>query len=360
MTISIDTGSIEKVRSLVEKRVEQGEFSGVCLVKQGSNALVHDARGFAHRGFAIPNTTATRFDTASVGKIFTAVAALQLMEQGKLSLDTPVIPFLGLTGTTISDAVTIRHCLTHTSGIGDDADEEAGEDYELLFVDSPNYRIRETADFLPNFIHKPPVFAPGEGSRYNNVAFILVGLAIEKVSGLTYRDYIRQHVFDRAGMEGADYLAMDGINTHFAEHYKKITRDDGEVEWRKNIYSYPPIGSPADGATLTALDLDTYFRALRDGKLLGPEPTNLMHTPQAKDEDTTTGSSWYGFALQFRLDQAGRVIQYGKDGINAGVASQAVYYPDHDLSVILLANQDCNVWSLHRQIEDALFQPDVA
>ena len=90
------------------------------------------------------------------------------------------MPFLGLSGTAISDDVTIYQCLTHTSGIGDDADEEAGEDYEALFKDKPNYSIRETSDFIPQCTTRDAVFSPGEGVRYNNCAFVLLGLVIEK------------------------------------------------------------------------------------------------------------------------------------------------------------------------------------
>ena len=331
--------------------MEAGEFSGVALIKRGDDVILHEAHGFAHRGFAIPNTVQTRFDIASVTKLFTAAAILQLVERGDLALDTPVMPYLDLPGTRIADEVTVYHCLTHTSGIGDDADEDAGEDYEALFIDKPNYSLRETKDFLPQFVDKEPNFPPGEGVRYNNVAFVLLGLAIERASGLSYRDYVKQHVFERAGMSSADFLAMDGVNAHFAEHYKRIEHEDGGVEWRKNIYSYPPIGSPDGGATVTALDLDTYFRALGNSTLLSGDTTKRMLTPQARVWEKPTGSRWIGFATQIDVGLDGQVRAWGKDGINAGVASQAMFYPVQDTSVILLANQDCNVWALHREIE---------
>ena len=90
------------------------------------------AYGWATRRWAVPVSLATRFDTASITKLFTAVAALQLIGEGRLGLDTSIVEVVDLTGTTISPAVTVRHLLTHTSGIADDADEEAGEDYEAL------------------------------------------------------------------------------------------------------------------------------------------------------------------------------------------------------------------------------------
>lgn len=342
------------IRAVVDRHVEAG-FSGVCLVKRGDADILHEAYGLAHRGFGIPNTIDTRFDIASVTKTFTAAAILQLIEAGELALDTWVMPLLGIEGTRISDDVTVYHCLTHTSGIGDDADEEAGEEYEALFVDNPNYSIRETADFLPQFVDKNPNFPPGEGVRYNNVAFILLGLVIEQVTGTTYRDYVRQHVFERAGMTGADFCAMDGVHPHLAEHYKKIEHDDGTVEWRKNIYSYPPIGSPDGGATVTALDLDRFVRAIRAGKLLGAEWTERFLRPHVMQKVLDSGgAAWIGFAFEFKLDSEGTIVHMDKEGENAGVGSILAYFPTSDTTVVLLANVDYDVWRMFQEIEPLL------
>jgi CubicO group peptidase (beta-lactamase class C family) len=343
-----------EILPILEKHAAESHFSGVCLVKQGDEIVLHEAYGLAHRGFDVPNTTGTRFDIASVTKIFTAVAVMQLVDQGRIAFDTRIMPFLGIEGTKIPDAVTVFHALTHTSGIADDADEEAGEDYEALFIDKPNYSLRETKDFLPQFAYKDPVFPPGERARYNNVAFVLLGLVIEKVTGVPYRDYVKQQVFEHAGMTGADFCAMDGTCPNFAEHYKRIERDDGTIEWRKNIYSYPPIGSPDGGATVTALDLDKLIRALQANRLMSPEASRQLLTPQVKTKDVDGGSHWNGFAVEFRLDDKGKITRYGKDGINAGVASNCVYYPATDTTTVLLANQDCNVWAMQRELDPLL------
>ena len=154
-----------------------------------------------------------------------------------ITLDTLVMPHLGISGTRISAEVNVHHCLTHASGIADNANEETGEEYEDLFIDMPNYSIRHSADFLPQFVAKDRMFRPGEGVRYNNVAFVLLGLIVEKVTGTSYRDWVRASIFQRAGMLGADFCAMDGVQTDFAELYKRIDHDDGTVKWRKTIYS---------------------------------------------------------------------------------------------------------------------------
>lgn len=348
----------QMIRDCIDRHGTESGFSGVALVTRGGERVVHAAYGLAHRGFRVPNTVDTRFDVASVTKIFTAAAILQLVDRGEIALDTRVMPFIGIDGTTISDEVTVFHCLTHTSGIADDADEEAGEDYEQLFVDTPNYAIRETRDFLPQFAYKDPVFPPGEGVRYNNVAFVLLGLVIERATGMAYRDYVRQHVFARAGMDGADFCAMDGTCENLAEGYKRFEHDDGSVEWRKNIYSYPPIGSPDGGATVTALDLDRFFRALRDGALMGADASAMLLRPHVKRRDIENGSLWNGFGLEFALDREGGIVHVGKDGINAGVCAYARYYPALDTTVVTLANIEYDVCALQDEIRRSLLSTE--
>jgi CubicO group peptidase (beta-lactamase class C family) len=339
-----------EILSILDRYEAEDDFSGVVLVRQGNDDVVHEARGLAHRGFGVPNTVDTRFDIASVTKIFTAAATMQLVDQGKIALDTRVIPFLGIEETPISDEVTIYHLLTHTSGIADDADEEAGEDYEALWVDKPNYSVRETRDFLPQFIHKQPNFPSGEGVRYNNVAYILLGLVIETVSGISYRDYVRRNIFALASMDTANFCAMDGTCPNLAEHYKRVEHEDGTVAWRKNIYSYPPIGSPDGGATVTARDLDRFVRAIRSGVLMSGAASDQILTPHVKRQDIDGGSLWNGFAFEFSLDEHGNTVRFGKDGINAGVASFATWFPQTDTTCVLLANQDCDVWAMQREL----------
>ena len=179
--------ALRAVEALLREVEAGGRFSGVVGVTQGDQELLLDAFGYASRTWSIPATVETRFDSASITKLFTAVATLQLVEEDAFALDTSVIGYLGLEDTGISPAVTPYHLLTHTSGTADDADEEAGERYEDIFLERPNYSVGETADYLPQFVGKPPNFAPGEGCRYCNVGYVLLGLMIERATASTCR-----------------------------------------------------------------------------------------------------------------------------------------------------------------------------
>lgn len=345
-----------RIEAVLQRAVNESDFSGVCLVKRDEEIVYHRAFGLAHRGSGIANQVSTRFDIASITKLFTAVAIMQLVEQGTFGLDTAVMPFLERDDTRIPDAVTVFQLLTHTSGIADDADEEAGEDYELLFVDKPNYSIRTTEDFLPQFAYKEPMFPPGEGVRYNNCAFILLGLMIEKVTGQSYRDYMREHVFQRAGMTGAEFCAMDGVHPDLAEGYKKVIMGDGAVTWTKNIYSYPPIGSPDGGATVAAMDLDTFIRAISTGVVVNEASSRALFRPHVLVKDHGKQKLMNGLGFEFMVTPEDRIISIYKDGSNAGVAGILAYYPNSGTTSVLLANQDCRVWPIHREIQGVMLE----
>ena len=143
-------------------RADADEFSGVVLIRRGRQTLFSGGYGWASRRWPVPVTDHMRFDTASITKLFTAVAALQLVDQLRLDLDSRIADIVDLAGTTISPAVTVRNLLTHTSGIADDADEESGEDYAALWIERPCYSIALTCDALPLFAGQPPVFPPGQ------------------------------------------------------------------------------------------------------------------------------------------------------------------------------------------------------
>jgi CubicO group peptidase (beta-lactamase class C family) len=318
-------------------RAAADEFSGVVLIRRGERTEFSGAYGWASRRWPVPMTGAMRFDTASITKLFTSVAALRLVDRGKLDLDTPITEIVDLAGTTISPAVTVRHLLTHTSGIADDADEEAGESYEALWVDKPVYSVTEARDYLPQFAHKPPNFAPGAGVRYCNVGFILVGLAIEELTGTPYRDHIRADVFARVGMTSSDFYDRREAAPDVAEGWDPVLDTEGKrTGWKQNIFSYPPIGSASDGAHVTAPDLVRFLRALRAGELLSPERTELFLTPQVRHE--TDG--WYGFGLEFTLEPDDSVWAYSKGGGNTGVSNMVRHYPAADLDVVMLSNAE--------------------
>lgn len=339
-------------------------FSGVCMLKVNGETVFEKAYGYANRAYKIPNRIDTMFDTASITKLFTAVAILQLIQQNKLKLEDKIVEIIDLLDTEIPTDVTIRQLLNHTSGIADDADEEAGEDYSELFRNSPNYAIRECKDFLKNFAYKKPNFKAGTNVRYCNCSFILLGLAIEKITSMSYRDYVTSNIFKKADMKNTAFLSMDGINENTAEGYKSIIDSLGDlIGYQKNIYSYPPKGTSDSGAYTTAEDLNKFIYAIQNHLLLDNKFADILLSPQC---DFAYTDEWYeipglykrnGYAFEFlMLNDKEEPFCIYKDGQNDGVSAKFSYYPEKNISLVLLANQDCNVWKMTKEIQLEIYR----
>jgi CubicO group peptidase (beta-lactamase class C family) len=266
-----------------------------------------------------------------------------------------VTGYLGLEGTTVAPAVTPYHLLTHTSGIGDDADEDDGVEYETVFAERPNYSVTETVDFLPQCAHNEPKFAPGEGTRYCNCSYVLLGLMVERASGMRYRDYVVRHVFAPAGMARSGFFRMDRVEPDVAEGADPVTDAAGVVVgWRRGIYSYPPLGSPDGGAYVTARDLIAFHHALRDGRLLGEEMTAAILEPKEDYRKLPTGAHRTGYGFEFEVGPSGDVTTYWKQGINVGVSAMLSHWPRHDVTFAVLSNRRDGAGEPIKAIETAL------
>ena len=313
------------------------DFSGVVLLRRGDVTVFEGAYGLASPRWGIPNAMDTRFDTASITKLFTSVAVLQLVGRGKLDLDASIHTYADLSGTTISSEVTLRHLLTHTSGIADDADEEAGEDYAELWVDRPSYSVMTTRDFLPQFAHKEPLASPGEQCRYCNVGYVLAGLAVEHASGQSYREYVVDQILHRAGMTASGFFDRRDAEPNVAEGFDP----DEHGRLVQNIFKYPPIGSPDGGAHVTARDMVRFIEATRAGELLPADLTRLFFTPQVRHDEQTE----YGFGLAFR----GR--DWWKRGSNAGVSGIVKHYGEHGVHAVVLSNTEDGAWPVEDELD---------
>ena len=183
---------------------------------------------------------------------------------------------------------------------------------------------------------------PGpEGCRYCNAGYILLGLAIEAVTGTGYRDHLRRSVFGDAGMNTADFYDRRDAAPDVAEGWDPVIDGHGQRKgWRQNIFSYPSIGDPSGGAHVTAWDLVKFVQAVRGGRLLSAGLTEQFLTPQVHHHQGDGWQVWYGFGLEFVVDRHGMVRNYYKDGINAGASGIVRCYPEDGLDVVVLSNSE--------------------
>lgn len=326
------------------------DFSGVVLVRKGDETVFEAATGLASQRWGIQNTLDTRFDTASITKLFTSVAVLQQVEASMLDLETSIHHYVDLVGTTIGTDVTLLHLLTHTSGIADIVDEEAGESYAELWATSPIYTLRETADFLPLFAHKEPLGGPGVESNYSDAGYILAALALEKVTGQSFRAYVDNEIFGRAGLDDTGFFDRTDATPRLAEGWDKVETEDGESSWISSLYSALPIGAPHEGAQATAADLVRFLQALRAGELVNKELTDEFFSPQVELDEFTR----YGFGLEFDLNDDGTVRSYYTDGVAPGASGILRHYYGADLDVVVLSNSEEGAWDVIRELDERL------
>lgn len=344
--------SVIEIEDCLKELEAANRFSGVVYISKNNKNVLLNAYGYADISWKIRNSIDTRFNTASMTKLFTAAAVFQLIERGEFLIDTKIGEFLDLEETAISPEVNIYHLLTHTSGIADDCEEEDGEDYADFWKDKPNYSVQETADFLPNFIYKKRNFEPGEKSRYCNCSFILLGLVIEKITGMSYREYVKMNIFAALGMEHTDFLRLDGVHDNMAIGYYPVLGNESEDDtWRTNIYSFPPVGTPDSGAYTTVNDLRIFLEKVRNGNLFSEELTREFLSPQVHYRDEGDYTWRYGYVFEFRIDKSGNIVSYRKEGVNRGVCAVMIYYPQMDIYFITLSNLDNAAWEPVRRID---------
>ncbi len=329
--------SIEQVVcSYNENEEHDVPFSGVIRVGGSEDQSTEAAYGYANRSERVPNQAATRFGIASGCKVFTAVAICQLVEQGKLDLDTKLSQCTDASFPHFDPDITVHHLLTHSSGVPDYFDEEVMDDFEELWRERPTYGMTEVSHFLPLFAEEPMKFAPGERFAYNNSGYILLGLIVEKVSGMKFRDYVQTHIFDSCGMADSGYFRMDRLPERTALGY--IDSEDG---WKTNMFSLPAIGGPDGGAFTTTGDLDKFWNALLGYKLLSEKLTQKLLSPQiTEDEDTA-----YGYGIWIGMDGNQVRCRYIM-GFDPGVSMVSRVYADSRLRVHVLANIDGAAWQV--------------
>ncbi|ALC92347.1 penicillin-binding protein [Bacillus sp. FJAT-18017] len=322
------------------------KFSGTVLVKANENVLADISFGYANRSEQIKNNANTRYGIASGCKLFTAIAVCQLVEMGKLSFDMKLKDCLDIDFSNFDSDITIHHLLTHTSGIPDYFDEEVMDDFEELWVSNPMYKIRSLKNFLPLFQDMPMKFKAGERFSYNNAGYILLGLIIEKASQLDFAEYIQEHIFKKAGMEGAGYFEFDALPPNTAVGY--IDYPDGT--WKTNIYSLPVKGGSDGGAYVTVVDMVKLWETLMSNGLLSKDYTQLLLNPyvQVGDED-----HFYGLGVW--IEKKGTdILKYHVMGYDPGVSFHSAFYPENSSTVVVCSNKSNGAYKIFKGIEDEL------
>jgi CubicO group peptidase (beta-lactamase class C family) len=339
-----------QLTAILDASLQAHAFSGVVSIRQQDQILYQRAAGYADRSNRIANTLDTRFGIASGTKFFTALAIGKLIAAQQLSLSTRLQDCLALDFPHYSPEITIRHLLTHTSGIPDYLDEEKITDFDHFFVSRPWYELKGPRDYLAVFPDEPMKFPPGARFSYSNGGYILLGVVIEEVTGLPYRQYVEQAIFQVAGMQRSGFFAFNQLPEQTALGY--IEEAGG---WRTNIYNLPIVGASDGGAYTTADDLAILWKAFWNNEILPPDLVEIFAAPYVKAE-TEGKDTYYGHGLWMDMPPGGQPEVYIIGG-DAGVSFRSSVQRDSGLQVSVLSNTTDGAWPVLRDIKNALQAP---
>jgi CubicO group peptidase (beta-lactamase class C family) len=297
--------------------MREQKIPGVSLaVARAGDIVKIKGYGLANVELDVPVKPETMFQSGSVGKQFTATLVMMLVEEGRLKLDTKISDYLADTPPSWKD-VTIRHLLTHTSGLGDI--------YTVI-----NMRHDYTEDELLKAAESVPTeFLPGEKWKYSNTGYLTLGIIIHRVMGTFYGDLLRERIFEPLGMTTARIISETDIVPNRAAGYQFVKGKLKNQDWVA-----PALNTTADGSLyVSALDMAKWDAALYTEKLLKKTSLAQMWTQATLNDGTRTD---YGFGWGLGYSDGHKVIQHG--GSWQGFRTNISRYVDDKVTVIVLCN----------------------
>jgi CubicO group peptidase (beta-lactamase class C family) len=315
-----------KVDHFVAAEMQQQKIPGVAVgVFKAGKPILMKGYGYANLEHQAPVTPASVYHSASIGKQFAAVAIMLLVEDGRLALDSSIRTYFPDAPESWQD-ITLRHLLTHTSGIADY--------FEVMGTDGIEaYDGRR--DYAPGQLRKifytlPLIFAAGSDFSYSNTGYALLGFLIQRVTGRFYGDELRDRVFTPLGMPSAEVVSESDIVPNRVASYELI---DGE--W-KNQQWYAPTNNTADGAIyLSLLDYLAWERGLRQRALLSDESWNEIYTPV-----TLNDGRQYPYGFGWSIEQSQGAPWYHHSGGWLGFNLFISRYLANDVTIVVLTNLD--------------------
>ncbi len=294
LTISaFGAGESARIDTFIARYHELGLFNGSALVSDHGTPIFRKGYGLANMEWNVPAAPDTKFRLGSITKQFTATLVLQMVEEGKIDLNAPIARYLPDYPKPNADRITVHHLLNHTSGIPGYT--------ELPQFASISREARGPEQFLSVFSGLGLLFEPGTKFSYNNSAFFVLGVILEKLSGRTYEQLLQQRILTPAGMKDTGYDSTYPLLAKRAAGY-----DDTLEGFRNTSYIDMTLPFSAGSLYSTVEDLYLWDQALYGDKLLKAASKEKMFTP---------GLSDYGYGVYIRKSSGVTTIEHG-GGIN--------------------------------------------
>ncbi|WP_433959208.1 serine hydrolase domain-containing protein [Cytobacillus horneckiae] len=292
-------------------------FNGSIFLAKGNDVLVNKGYGFADKEKKSENSSETRFMIASISKIFTATAIIQLYDKGMLNIDEPVNNYLDINS--LEEDIKIIHLLNHTSGLKNFV--MCRKAFNLNEENKPINIAKKICDMKRNF-------KAGEKFAYNNTGYLMLALIVEKVSQVKYEDFIMQNIFLPLKMNNSSFVSI--INDDYAKGHKNGKKTP--------LFQATAFFGSGDILSTTG-DLHKFIVGLNDGKLINKPLIEEMQKIHAQNTILKYG---YGFGFII-TDKLGETSVGHSGSIPGGYATQLCFYPKSDLVIIVLCNDIKNV-----------------
>jgi CubicO group peptidase (beta-lactamase class C family) len=323
----------------IARKTEETAFSGAVALRIGGEHVHQQACGYADMSNRVPNTLTTRFATASGTKFVTALSVGVLIDSGVLSLSSKIFDVIDADFPTYSRDITIEHLLTHTSGIPDYFDEELVDDFDNFEVAVPWHHMRGPRDYFPVFPRTSMKSDPGERFSYSNSGFILLGAAVEAVSGESFQEFATSRVLLPVGMKSSGFFAFDRLPENTANGY--IKDDNG---YRTNIYSLPIVGASDGGMFSTVSDIEALWDGFWNGAVITPGLVEQFAEKHVSAEPEGSRKH-YGCGLWIDHQQGRRAVEY-ITGSDAGVSFYSVCDRGSESLFTVMSNTSEGAWPL--------------
>jgi CubicO group peptidase (beta-lactamase class C family) len=213
-------------------------------------------------------------------------------------------------------------------------------EYAELWQDFPNYKIRKSIDLVPLFINKPMMNKAGEKFQYNNTGFVVLGIIIEKITGLLFDDYLTKNIFLPCGMINTGYYELDRLPAKCANSY---IFDENRSDYYTNIYSVDAKGTGAGGAFTTVFDIEKFWDNLLGGKLVSDALIKEMLSLQSNDN--------YGYGIWLEKTREGTLEPWFQ-GSDPGVSFLSSYNRNNNINITIMSNTGTNVWKMKHRINE--------
>ncbi len=308
------------VTSVMKKELVPG--STLMAIKNGK-MLKATSYGMANLEHRVSTKFSTVYEFASVSNPMTAMAVMQLVEQGKIALDSSITSYIY--GVPITHTgILVRHLLSHTSGLG----RVQFNSSRVHVASTVKSTVKEQLD---NLFKPPLVFAPGEGFQPSDAGYFLLALIISNTSGMTYENYVQKNVFDKALMSHTRFINSDSIVVNRAQTYTK--RNGKQVRFSLEVTESMDVNG-FSGVMSTTGDLIQLSMAMFDGKILSESSVEQMKTPVIyKGKKPAADSLEAGLGWYVRDINGKKCIVYiGQAG------SAMVNCPEEKFSLVLLSN----------------------